>query len=308
VVDEFRILQDRIERLEPGVGDVRDRLRHCLRVAERPQDAIALARSVGENLAKRLLEGIGIKQPAMLDACLKELERPEVMSRNLVPSEIITILHMVRVMGNKATHDSMRVEPAKADVFLVLQSILRVVEWYFHAFERGPKLERVFGAATDVGHDQGAAPGPGARASGAAVSTRRKAAYEQLWQRVEEIHLKIRTEEVEGEVFSLLLRGINTYIFQNSLYFDDAVHGLTNNYLLLLMDIRRVVTEAGDEEASRALADTADIPPSAIRRVLRLQELVEGAERVRTELLGKVRAILEEPSERNSRRRRRWFW
>lgn len=257
-------------------------------------------------MAKRLLEAIGIKPPAMLDACLRELEEPEVMSRGLVPSEIITILHMVRVMGNKATHGSMRIEATKADVYLVLQAVLRVVEWYFSAFERGPKLDSV---TRDTSHDQVAGAGLDTRAGGTTVAARRQTAYEELWRRVEEIHIKIRTEEVEGEVFSRLIRSINTYIFQNSLYFDAAVHKLTNSYLLLLLDIRRVVIEAGDEEASNALEVTADIPLSAIHRVARLGELVEGAERVRAELLGKVRAVLEGPSELASRPRRKWwFW
>jgi hypothetical protein len=138
--DELRLLQQRIERLESSVGEIRDRLTHCLQVASYPSDAIALARGVAESLVKRILENIGIKPPAMLDACLRELEKPEVMSRGLVPSEIITLLHMVRVMGNKATHDVMRIRSTESDVYLVLQSLLRVIEWYFSEFERGPKL------------------------------------------------------------------------------------------------------------------------------------------------------------------------
>jgi hypothetical protein len=142
--DDLQRLQQRIERLEAAVGEIRDRLAHCIQVASYPLDAIALARGVAESLAKRILENIGIRPPAMLDACLRELEKPEVMSRVLVPSEIITLLHMVRVMGNKAIHDSMRIQLTTGDVYLVLQSLLRVIEWYFSEFEHGPKIDPLF--------------------------------------------------------------------------------------------------------------------------------------------------------------------
>ncbi len=139
-------LKRRIERLEATLGDVRERLENCLRVSERPQDAMALARGVAESLTKQILQGIGRKPAPMLDACLKELETPEVMSKGLVPAEIISMLHMVRVIGNKATHDAFRIEITQADVDLVMRSVLRVVEWYFAEFQRGPKVNPLFKA------------------------------------------------------------------------------------------------------------------------------------------------------------------
>src|SRR5207244_1788890 len=107
---------------------------------------------VAEALVKRILEDMSIKPPAMLDACLRELEKPDVMSRGLVPMEVLSFLHMVRVMGNKAIHGSMRILASANDVLLVLQSLLRVVEWYFGEFDRGPKLDPLFreAQATDT--------------------------------------------------------------------------------------------------------------------------------------------------------------
>jgi len=140
MTSELGLLKQRIERLDVAVGEIREQLAHCLQVAARPQDALVLARSVAESLLKRVLRDINLKPPAMLEACLRELEKPEVMSRGLVPSEILSLLHMVRVLGNKASHGSMRISLAAADVQLVLQSLLRVVEWYFTEFNGGPKL------------------------------------------------------------------------------------------------------------------------------------------------------------------------
>lgn len=142
--DELYILRQRIERLETAVGDLRGRLAHCLQVVALPNDALALARGIAETLTKRVLQDIGLKPPSMLDGCLKELEKPQIMSRGLVPAEVITLLHMVRVLGNKAAHDVMRIAAGATDVDLVLRSVLRVVEWYFAEFERGPRLNPLF--------------------------------------------------------------------------------------------------------------------------------------------------------------------
>ena len=142
--EELDALKRRVERLEAGVGEIRDRLAACLQVAGRPQDSLSLARGIAESLAKQVLERLGLKPAAMLDACLRLLEQPDVMSRGLVPAEVISLLHMVRVLGNKAAHDALRIEATADDVDLVVRSVLRVVEWYFAEFERGPRLNPLF--------------------------------------------------------------------------------------------------------------------------------------------------------------------
>src|SRR5215470_4128184 len=96
--DELDGLRRRVDRLADGVGAYRERLAACLRVAGRPQDALALARGVGESLTKQILERLDLTPAPMLDACLRALERPEVMSRGLVPAEVISLLHTVRVL------------------------------------------------------------------------------------------------------------------------------------------------------------------------------------------------------------------
>jgi hypothetical protein len=142
VSDDLLPLLRKIESLDAGVGDIRDRLLNCLHAAERrPADALALARGIGEVLAKQILTAIDIKPPRMLDACLRELEKPQMMSRGLVPGEIITMLHKVRTIGNKALHDDLRIEVSLDDVTSVLGDVLRVTRWYFREFTRGPRLE-----------------------------------------------------------------------------------------------------------------------------------------------------------------------
>jgi hypothetical protein len=141
---ELEILRERVERLEAGVGDIQATLRHCLQVADKPEDAMMLARRIIDGLSTRILEDVQEKPRGTLEANLRVLESDAVLSRGLVPNEIITLLHMVRVIGNKAAHDSLKITPTVADVDLVLRSVLRVIEWYFAEFKRGPRLQPLF--------------------------------------------------------------------------------------------------------------------------------------------------------------------
>jgi hypothetical protein len=78
------------------------------------------------------------------DACLRELDRPELMSRGLVPAEITTRLHFVSTLGNKASHDALRTEVRPGDAHEVLNAVLKVLEWFAYGFERGPRLPSVY--------------------------------------------------------------------------------------------------------------------------------------------------------------------
>jgi hypothetical protein len=309
MVDELLLLKDRVECLDEPAGEFRERLRHCLAVAARPQDSIALARSIGENLAKRVLQEIGLKPPAMLDGCLREFEKPEVMSRGLVPAEVVTILHVIRVLGNKAVHDSLRIEMTAADVHLVLRSTLRVVEWYFLEFDRGPKLDRLF-LPPKKGEGQPDGSGPDAPALEGTFTEVRRKVYDRLWRRLEDAHVKIRTEEVEGERFLLLLRDVNTFILHNSAYLEDDIHLLANTYLGLLKEFRDGVIECGD--AGLRSESLATLPPADVPTLGGLFDLFERVKEVRSELLGKVRAVLTDDSASGTKapRKKPWwkFW
>lgn len=145
MTDEFGLLRQRVDRLEDGVGAIRETLRHCLLVADQPENALTLARRIIDGLTARVIESLGEKERNTLDANIRVLESDAVLSRGLVPGEIITLLHMIRVIGNKAAHDRMNIAAGPADVDLVLRSVLRVVEWFFAEFKRGPRLDPLFG-------------------------------------------------------------------------------------------------------------------------------------------------------------------
>jgi hypothetical protein len=143
MADELSLLRDKVGRLNPKVGAAKEELTNCLRVTT-PPAAIALARGIVEGVCKQTLQAMGTKPPAMLLGCLQELEKPEQMSRGLVPAQIISTMHSVRVWGNKAAHKDESLGLTEDDVALVVRSALRVVEWYCAEFERGPKIGPVY--------------------------------------------------------------------------------------------------------------------------------------------------------------------
>jgi hypothetical protein len=109
--------------------------------------ALLQARGVAESITKQVLRDLNLEEGAMLEVCLRKLEEPAVMSRGLVPAEVITFLHAVRVVGNKAAHDVLKIKVGEADVALVLGLVLRVLEWYFVEFPRCPtRLETIYAA------------------------------------------------------------------------------------------------------------------------------------------------------------------
>ena len=167
--NELDVLKVRVERLEAAVGDVREELRNCLNVAGLPQDSLMIARRIADRITVRVLDDMGGKEDrdkakSLFDERIKYLESQPVLSRGLVPQEILTLLHMVRVIGNKAAHDVLKIRPGASDVDLVLRSVLRIVEWYFAEFARGPKVDPLFMGVASLPPLRGAEPPPAVRA------------------------------------------------------------------------------------------------------------------------------------------------
>jgi Domain of unknown function (DUF4384) len=60
----------------------------------------------------------------------------------IVPDEILTGLHAVRTLANKADHAAESVALSADDAENALRLYLRAVEWYYHEAEFGPRLAR----------------------------------------------------------------------------------------------------------------------------------------------------------------------
>jgi hypothetical protein len=62
----------------------------------------------------------------------------------ILPDEIASCLHTIRTYSNKADHDDERVKLTEVDAEIMLSLFLRVLEWFYCEYEKGPKLHGIF--------------------------------------------------------------------------------------------------------------------------------------------------------------------
>ena len=102
----------------------------------------------------------------------------------------------------------------------------------------------------------------------ASFEARRKA-YENLWLKLEEINIKLR-EEASNPTLFRLLRGVNTFFLQNSLWFEDREQKLINDYVAALDRLRTAVYDEGDEEVVHAWLRTWFEVPKDVAEEIRV--------------------------------------
>jgi hypothetical protein len=141
VDDRLKLLRQKIESIV--IDDIRDELINCINSAN-PQQVIIWTRNLAEKLTQQILKDIGEKPSEKFDSCINYLEQQKVMSRGLVPNEIISSLHTLRIWGNKANHGGMRIKTTLSTVDLILSIVLQIVDWYHTEFERGPKISSLY--------------------------------------------------------------------------------------------------------------------------------------------------------------------
>jgi hypothetical protein len=126
-------------------------LKEFLRIQQASLDAaLAKARQIAEHIIDSVLTREAIKKTALNDdiETLGSSEQKASQRRGgrgpILPPQIFGNLHAVRIYGNKAVHyqpgatDCKPVVVGPMDVQVALGLLLRVVEWYFAEYEKGP--------------------------------------------------------------------------------------------------------------------------------------------------------------------------
>ena len=87
-------------------------------------------------LLRRVYEAVERKPPSdNLNECIEDARKA-----GILPSEIATSLHFIRVWSNMVGHAAERVRLKAYDAWTALGVYLRVLEWFYCEFERGPRL------------------------------------------------------------------------------------------------------------------------------------------------------------------------
>jgi DNA-binding SARP family transcriptional activator len=117
-------------------------------------------------------------------------------------------------------------------------------------------------------------------------------AYAELWNRLEDIHIKLRTEGADSQIFRALLTGINAYLLKYSLWINKEDMALAQQYVKVLQKLDELVRTQGDDDEREAWATTAALPYKTIMRARAINEAMDEANSLRRKLIEKFQSAL----------------
>jgi hypothetical protein len=124
----------------------------------------------------------------------------------------------------------------------------------------------------------------------------RQAAYKDLWQKLEAVHLCIRSQEFREEEFHELVRAANTLRIKAGLYLDEGEDKRVNDYLAALGSLGKVLATSpstnAKDAAQHALCDTTEIPREVLLQVKGLADAYAGVDQQRELLIRHFRQVL----------------
>jgi len=122
--------------------------------------------------------------------------------------------------------------------------------------------------------------------------TEKQSAYKELWVMLENVHIKLRTDEVSQQEFRILVLEVNSYILRQSLYLDDYDRELSNQYLKAVRRMKEAVLEFGDEESEFEAVTTGAMPAEVITFAKEYRESVRQVDQLRGKLVERFRTIV----------------
>jgi tetratricopeptide (TPR) repeat protein len=142
-------LDDRIAVLVPEVSDdLRDGVQNALRTLRDAGDvpgAIVVVSRLVEG-QRGLIGSIASASNHRLKGHNLESQIEELLQKGIVPGEIASDLHWIRVRANKARHNIERAALTTNDAEIALDRALRVIEWFYCECKDGPSLPTIYSA------------------------------------------------------------------------------------------------------------------------------------------------------------------
>ena len=150
-------LDERIENLSDRLDrelceEIRG-IHRTLRYACYPAGVINSLTRVSLRLMNLLFRTVDQKAPTSkarpsdnLYDCIIRAGKGDERSKGLgiLPDEIASCLHTIRTYSNKADHDAEKVRLMTIDAEICLLLFLRVLEWFYCEYEKGPKLPTIY--------------------------------------------------------------------------------------------------------------------------------------------------------------------
>jgi class 3 adenylate cyclase len=124
----------------------------------------------------------------------------------------------------------------------------------------------------------------------------RQTAYKDLWQKLEAVHLSVRSEEFREKEFHELVRAVNIHMIHAGLHLDRGEKARVNDYLVALGKLGRLLADSAatnaKAEAQQLLYATLVIPKGVLAQVAGLREAYAAVEEKREALIIQFRKVL----------------
>jgi hypothetical protein len=120
----------------------------------------------------------------------------------------------------------------------------------------------------------------------------RELAYKQLWEKLEEVHLKVRSDSVGKRDFDELVQEVNAYLLKNSLYVAKADRKLATEYLDAVWKLSQLVAKSKDKRIQSEWAKTGPLPADALDEYRELQTAWKIAEESRDKAVARFQNVL----------------
>ena len=109
----------------------------------------------------------------------------------------------------------------------------------------------------------------------------RHVAYKTLWEKIEDVHIKTRTDNVSEAEFDKLLLDVNSHILKNGLYLGDDLRMLSNKYLKMAYEVSAEIRNSDDDAGKRALPTTGALPESTLITIRKASEMEDLKDQIR---------------------------
>jgi len=116
--------------------------------------------------------------------------------------------------------------------------------------------------------------------------------YKRLWEQLEEVQIKLRTENVSDPAFNALVKMVNSYILKNSLYLEEQDKSLSNRYLDAVRKTTEIIIRSKNERAEEAMVTTREIPDEVVQAGRELNAALKEMKDTRDLIIYRFRDII----------------
>jgi tetratricopeptide (TPR) repeat protein len=157
---QLMTLEQKVECLREEVGELRDHFRTFIGITKiKLSQALVQARQIAEYVVNSVIEREGFEKKGILlqdidtlggtsgnDKEQKKLEQRRNGQPPVLPKQIYSALHCLRIYGNSIVHPDKaeNVEVTSTDIQAALAQLLRLVEWYFEEYAKGPRKSPIY--------------------------------------------------------------------------------------------------------------------------------------------------------------------